>query len=442
MSEQKTSRVDHLCRSFVTPKPPGLLLFAPLDFPPVMRFFVLHTTSRVIGRSRDCSIHVEDDEVSRRHASIVLHGDRWILQDCDSANGVFVNGSRVQAHHLEGGDVIRIGANFFRFLTEGMADEDCEHAVHTEQMVAGPSLSGIIRHLEHAARGDLTLLITGETGTGKELAARYVHLSDRGDGPFVPVNCSALPEELVESELFGHLKGAFSGANQDNQGLICEASGGTLFLDEIGDLPFRSQAKLLRVLQDHRVRPVGGTRWTPVDLRVICATNQPLKDRALSGSFRKDLYARVAELVVLLPPLRDRVEDIPLLVQTFMERHGGAKQRVSVGAMERLCFGSWPLNIRQLKSAVRRAILLSDGVSLLLPEHFEDEDLEINEGGVPATAPLGPARAESPEAMQLQEALQHHRGDVNRVALDLGVSRSLVYRRAKKHGIKPALYRP
>ena len=421
-----------------------------------MWFFCLEDSPRVVGRSPGCSIQVDDNEVSREHARFEPVEGRWQVTDCGSANGVFVNGHRVDTRLLEGGEIIRIGTTFFRFFAEGPAEEDGPVEVHTDKMVSGPGLDKPRRILTKAARGDLTLLINGETGTGKEVAALLVHqLSDRGDGPFVPVNCAAIPDNMVESELFGHVRGAFTGATTDNPGLVRQASGGTLFLDEIGELPLASQAKLLRVLQERKVRPVGGRSATAVDMRVCCATNANIGALAQQGQFRMDLFARIAELVVELPPLRDRIEDVPLLVDHFLKRHGKIKQAVMVEAMEQLCIREWPLNIRGLQSAVRRAVLMAGDESQIGPDHLFDGDpitqampsaVHPSTGGDTTSGNISVAQAVpgglDPQAARLVDALTRHHGDANEAARELGISRSMLYRRAKKYGIKVGLFRP
>jgi DNA-binding NtrC family response regulator len=227
-----------------------------------------------------------------------------------------------------------------------------------------PAIQEVERHIQKVADSTLTILIQGETGTGKEPTARALHEeSIRRDRPFVAVDCGALPENLLESELFGHEKGAFSGADRKKQGQFELAEGGTLFLDEIGNLPFFLQAKLLRVLQERQVRPVGAAHDFPIQVRIVAASNTPLEAAVNASKFRQDLYYRLAEFVLTLPPLRQRVEDIPLLAQRFLEEAAKEFQRpvtaFTEGAVLRLGEHSWPGNVRELRNVVRQAVLLT-----------------------------------------------------------------------------------
>jgi transcriptional regulator with PAS, ATPase and Fis domain len=219
--------------------------------------------------------------------------------------------------------------------------------------------------------------LLGETGTGKELFARVIHHnSSRNEMPFVPINCSAIPENLLESELFGHVKAAFTGAKASKKGLLEQADGGTVFLDEIGDIPQYLQVKLLRVFEDHEVRPVGSTKTRKVDLRFISATNKNLREAVLKGEFREDLYYRVNVITLQLPPLRDRREDIPLLINHYISRYSlefGIKQKkLSPEAFALLVSYKWPGNIRELQNVIERAVLISEGTTIL-PEHLPDD---------------------------------------------------------------------
>ncbi len=226
-----------------------------------------------------------------------------------------------------------------------------------------PAMWPILERLPHIARSDATVLITGESGTGKELLARAIHAaSARGRHPFVPVNCGALPEGLLESELFGHVRGAFTGAVRDNKGLFQEATGGTLFLDEIGDLPLALQVKLLRALQERQVRPVGGSRELPIDVRVITATNADLRTLVDEGRFREDLYFRINVIHLEIPPLRQRREDIPALTRLFVERtcarFGLPPKEIHRDAMTVLLTYSWPGNVRELENVIEQAVAM------------------------------------------------------------------------------------
>ena len=239
------------------------------------------------------------------------------------------------------------------------------------------SMKTMFRLAEKAAQYDTTVLITGESGTGKELVARGIHFSgERSSGNMVPVNCGGIPEPLLESELFGHVKGAFTGADRNKKGLFQEADGGTIFLDEIGELPLSLQVKLLRVLQESEVRPVGGAKTRKVDVRVVAATAKDLETEMQEGRFREDLFYRLNVLRIHLPPLRERTEDIPLLCRFFIDRYCKQLNKiiegVSPGAMRLLMDHKWPGNVRELENMVERAVVLADK-HIILPENLPIE---------------------------------------------------------------------
>ena len=246
------------------------------------------------------------------------------------------------------------------------------------KMVAkSKAMQSVFQLANKAALYKTTVLILGDSGTGKELIARGIHYGGmRASGPLVPVNCGGIPESLLESELFGHKKGAFTGADRDKKGLFQEAEGGTIFLDEIGELPLSLQVKLLRVLQENEVRPVGGSKSLPIDVRVIAATSKKLEEEVRKGSFREDLYYRLNVLIVKIPPLSERTEDIPLLCKHFIGRFNEILAKDISGlapdAMSRLLEYHWPGNVRQLENAIERAMVIADD-SLLLPDHFAAE---------------------------------------------------------------------
>ncbi|HEY9070293.1 MAG TPA: sigma-54 dependent transcriptional regulator [Candidatus Ozemobacteraceae bacterium] len=287
-----------------------------------------------------------------------------------------------------------------------------------------------------------TVLLQGESGTGKELAARTLHtLSQRATGPFIPVNCSAIPEALVESELFGHLKGSFTGAFADKDGLFHEAAGGTLFLDEIGDLAVASQAKLLRVLQDGSVRKVGDTRGYPVDVRIVAASNRDLRAECLAGRFREDLLYRLSVVEIRMPSLRERIEDIPDLVDVFLkrfaERHHRPVLEPSEAALAKLARYAWPGNVRELENVIERAVILKRQGKELLPD-----DLPLPEPGI------GSGTAAIPPGVQLDEARERLEVDLIRRALEasgynysqaaerLGLTRQNLHYKLKKYGLR------
>jgi transcriptional regulator of acetoin/glycerol metabolism len=272
------------------------------------------------------TLEIPDAQMSSSHARIVRDAAQWILEDAGSMNGTRVNGEPAARHALRDGDVIELGQTLlvFRELEDDAAGRprslDASALVGVEPGFAtlDPGLARRLERLARVAPSPLSILLLGETGTGKEMLARGLHALSGRPGPFVAVNCGAIPQNLVESHLFGHVRGAFSGALKDEPGLVRSAHDGTLLLDEIGDLPASSQAALLRVLQEGEVRPVGSAHTTQVDVRVLAATHMPLEDLVERGTFRRDLYARLAGYTFTLPPLRERRVDLGLLIAALL----------------------------------------------------------------------------------------------------------------------------
>ncbi|MFT3917699.1 MAG: sigma-54 dependent transcriptional regulator [Anaeromyxobacteraceae bacterium] len=318
----------------------------------------------------------------------------------------------------------------------------------------GPELREVHRLLAQAAAADLTVLLTGETGTGKELAARAIHQgSARQARRFVPVNCGALPAELVESELFGHARGAFTGAAGPRPGLFEEADGGTLFLDEIGDLPLPVQVKLNRALQEKEIRRVGDNRATTVDVRVVAATHRDLQAEVAAGRFREDLYYRLAVFPVRLPPLRERTGDVPALAAHLLAKHARAHRKALDGlepdALRALEAQPWPGNVRQLENAIERAVAVAGGRTVTLA------DLGPELRAPPTTTPATPAPAETrlpyKEAVEnareraskeyLAAILREHDGNVTRAAEAAGMERESLHRLMKRYGLRAEEFR-
>jgi two-component system response regulator AtoC len=313
-----------------------------------------------------------------------------------------------------------------------------------------PAMLEIYRLLERAAGLDITVLLGGETGTGKELAARAIHYhSRRKERRFVAVNCGALPPELVESELFGHAKGAFTGAAGARAGLFEEASGGTLFLDEVGELPLPAQVKLLRALQEREIRRVGDTVPIPVDVRVVAASHRDLKAEAAAGRFREDLFYRLAVFPVRLPALRERAEDIPLLAEHLLEKHARAARREVSGfepeAVQALLAHRWPGNVRELENAVERALAVSTGPTIraadLPPEVTAPSGLDGGGAGPEGLTAL-PYREAVEQARDrssrdyLVALLTEFQGNVTRAAERAGLERESLHRLLKRHGLR------
>jgi two-component system response regulator HydG len=312
-----------------------------------------------------------------------------------------------------------------------------EQSKSIEPLGKAKSFTEVLRLAEQVAPTDSTVLILGQSGTGKEVIARYIHeLSDRSDGPFFSINCGALPESLLESELFGHVKGSFTGAVRDKQGMFMAARGGTFFLDEIAETKPSTQVKLLRVLQEREALPVGGTEAIPVDVRVIAATNRDLDEEIRRGSFRPDLYYRLNVIALYLPPLRDRKEDIPILAAAFLRRiakgRGEPTKRLAERALDTVMAYDWPGNVRELENALEHAAILSG-----------DTDIDIAQLPSRVKEPKGlPLVGEKPpdnptleviERAYIMWVLEAEAGNKTRAAEVLGIDPSTLYRKLSRY---------
>ncbi|MGB8930350.1 MAG: sigma-54 dependent transcriptional regulator [Anaeromyxobacteraceae bacterium] len=321
--------------------------------------------------------------------------------------------------------------------------------IHSFHSLVGksPAMRDVYRLLEQASKLDITVLLNGETGTGKELAARAIHYnSARKERRFVPVNCGALPFELVESELFGHAKGAFTGAAGAKPGLFEEAEGGTIFLDEIAELPLPVQVKLNRALQEKEIRRVGDNRPTQMNARVIAATHRDLKAEVASGRFREDLYYRLNIFPVLLPPLRDRREDVPLLAVHFLEKHASALRKeqtaIAPDALRALTGYPWPGNVRELENAIERAVAVARGAAIELRDLPPDVK-GTQEGAIPAEVLAEMPYREAVDLARdrvsrdyLSALLKKHDGNVTRAAERAGMERESLHRLLKRYGVR------
>jgi DNA-binding NtrC family response regulator len=345
-----------------------------------------HTFDRdviTIGATDDNDLAIGDETVSRHHCRISLEGDAFVIKDLESTNGTFINRIRIKEAWLKPDCTIQLGTSELRFQP---VDERVNIVPSDRQRLGSmigrnEKMREIYAILEKIAPTDATVVVEGETGTGKEVVARTVHeLSRRREGPFIVFDCGAVPENLIESELFGHEKGSFTGAISTRQGLFEMAHGGTVFLDELGELQLDLQPKLLRVLEQREVKRVGGVKPIKVDVRVVAATNRDLEKEVRGGRFREDLFYRLSVVRLILPPLRNRKEDISLLVKHFLKngrynqtREGGKKVGgLSRDTMERIMGYDWPGNIRELHNVIERAVSFADTDTVEvrdLPDH-------------------------------------------------------------------------
>ena len=392
-----------------------------------------------IGRDRRNDIILPHTTVSRHHANLLRQGRKYLLMD-RSSNGTFVNGKRADKLLVDPGTEIQIGPFRLVLTAEEMPlwakpteESPVSVALHPGTGLVGSSgeMTKLIHVIEKMAPSNATALIMGETGSGKELVARALHdLSERAAAPFVAINCGAISPDLVESELFGHEKGAFTGAGSERKGAFEQADGGTLFLDEIGELSMGLQPKLLRVLESGEIRRVGAQNSISVDVRVVAATHRNLKAEAERGGFRSDLLYRLYVFPLLVPPLRARKEDIPELAGYFY----GDQEAFTGPAMKRMMDHDWPGNVRELKNVLERARILTGG-GKIGPEDLIFLDESPLSGTTP-TDPL-PETFEELERIYYTRALEKSDGSIRAAAKSLGIPKSTLYDRLKRYGLSP-----
>lgn len=345
-----------------------------VEGPDMGRAVDIQTREVYVGTDEECDLVLTDDRVSRKHLSVRLDGGRFVVRDLGSRNGTLYEGSLLSAGTVPPGATFKLGHSFVRIQPRPQLMEvaPSQSRRFGELVAESLSMREVIALLELAAESDVTVLLEGETGTGKELAARAVHdASIRRKRPFVVIDCGALPENLLESELFGHVKGAFTGASSNRAGAFVRAHGGTIFLDEMASVPLSVQARLLRVIEERKVRPLGADKEREVDVRLVVASTDNLEARVAEGTFRPDLYYRLGVVKVVLPPLRSRREDIPLIVSELMRRRGMEAGAIQGSNLHRLIAHSWPGNVRELRNVIDRAIALS-------PRAEQFDELRIN----------------------------------------------------------------
>lgn len=420
---------------------------APLELP--SRHALEGVSEVLIGRDDACrvardggegapsrlTLTLSDSRVSTAHARLLRREHGWILEDRSSKNGTFLNGSLVHDSALADGDCIQVGHTLLvfrdRLLTPAGSPADVVGSAHAPALATLlPLLARQMDALVPIAASRVPVLLMSETGTGKELLANAVHTLSCRAGGFVPVNCGGLPANLVESVLFGHTRGSFSGANADHAGLFRAADHGTLLLDEVGDMPLGVQSAVLRALQGGEILPVGATRSVRVDVRVVSATHRDLEARVAEGTFREDLLARLSGFVFRLPPLRERREDIGLLVSIMLRRRvseTGRSTALSSAAGMLLLRHLWPRNVRELQKCLDHASTLA-GDGPIEPAHLP-ESVRGGGGGRPAFLPQDQLHA------QLITLLSQSGGNVSLVAETLHTSRSQVHRWMKRFSI-------
>ncbi len=399
------------------------------------------------GELRVLRLRVPDPMMSSDHGRLRRDGTTWLLDDPRSKNGAVVNGRPTRCAPILDGGLFELGHTLFLFDHE-LDDGDVVADLGSDALVGPdadlitflPGLRGELATLAQVAPSDVPALILGESGTGKEVCAQALHRLSRRPGPLVAVHCGGLAPQLLEAELFGHRKGAFSGAVTERPGYVRAADGGTLFLDEIGDLPAAGQAALLRVLQEREVVPVGDARPVRVDVRICAATHRDLPAMVATGTFRQDLYARLLGVTVTLPPLRERRGDLGLLIARLLRRvPGGVDARFVPAAAYALVSHDWPLNVRELERTLAAAVVRAAGAPI---------DLAHLPGPLMASAPsldqppAAPADDDDPGMRAtLVDGLERHRGNVGALARELGKHREQVHRSLRRLGIDPAGFR-
>jgi DNA-binding NtrC family response regulator len=395
-----------------------------------------------VGRAEGCEVRVADDSVSRRH--VTVHGGRPPrVEDLGSANGTHLGGQRLAPHAptpVPPGSLIEIGDTLI--VLREMHGEEREPAPSPGDVPLDPAMARVYETVGRVAASTLPVLLLGETGVGKGVVASAIHRrSPRAQRPFVRVNCAAIAESLLESELFGHERGAFTGAAQAKPGLLEAASSGTILLDEIGDVPVATQAKLLHSLEHNEVLRVGSVKPRPIDVRVVTATNRDLPALVAAERFRQDLFFRLNAVTVLVPPLRERPTEIRALAGAFVEeasaRMGRPAPAVTDGAMKLLLAYQWPGNVRELRNAMVRATLFAEG-GKIGEEHFELASPATAAGG-PSPAP-GTLRAHvrAVERQRILDALDRCRNNQVETARALGISRGTLRSRMRELGMLPS----
>ena len=419
-----------------------------LDGPSAGTRLPLEKDETVIGKDPSVDFCIPDAAISRRHCVIARKQDGYVVRDLGSTNGTFVDGTRIGEAWLKPGSRIQAGNTVILFqpVYEATAVPPSEKDSFGRLVGTSRAMREVFAVLERVAATDATILLTGETGTGKGACARSIHeASDRSAGPFVVVDCGAISRSLIEGELFGAEKGAYTGATTARPGALEQASGGTLFLDEIDDLPLDLQPKLLRVLEDRVVQRLGSTRPRPLDIRVVAATKRDLEEMVRAGTFREDLYFRLSVVRVSLPPLRERPEDLPLLASRFLEDPDGW-EKLSEPLREQLGAHCWPGNVRELRNVLDRLryLGLEDAPGIPLASTDAGGARSAKEAPQEAIPPIDFSQPFKEAKESLVEAFEHEYlkrlleragGRIAVAAREAGLNRKYFYDLLRKHGL-------
>jgi two-component system response regulator FlrC len=388
----------------------------------------------LVGRAGGCDLQLPGGQTSRHHAEIVRDGPLYRIGDLESMNGVFLNGDKLPQAPLRDRDIVRLGDWIGIVIAGDRASAWTTPSEIAPGMFGGWPLRSLAELARRAAKNALPVVIEGETGTGKELMARAIHLWSGRSGPFVAVNCAALPDSVAEAELFGYRKGAFTGADRPSLGHFRAAHGGTILLDEIVDMSPLLQAKVLRVLEEREVLPLGESTPVPVDIQVVAAAQSSLRQAVVERRFRGDLLARLSGMTVILPPLRERREEVPFLFLRLLSEHaGGSAPPVEARLVERLCLYDWPFNVRELDLLARRLLALYGHESLLRRAHLPDDLAPVKPSApsLPSAAgerTLAPRERDRRDLEALLVALRKHNGNVARASAAIQITRQRAYR--------------
>ncbi len=392
------------------------------------------------GSAPTCEMVLTDKTVSRKHLTAELVGDEVIMVDQGSTNGTFIQGSRFEKIAIGFGAEVKLGRTVIKFLPdeEVVEPEPSQDTAFGSIVGADTKMRQLFKLLQDVAATSATVLIEGETGTGKELIAEEIHNhSPRRDGPFVVFDCGSVPRELIESMLFGHVKGSFTGAITDRKGAFAEAHGGTIFLDEIGEMALDLQPSLLRVLDKRAVRKVGSNVYEKIDVRVVAATNRDLRAEVAKKTFREDLYYRLAVIRVTVPPLRERGADIPLLVNHFMSGFG-PQLNCTPEDMAKLVRHSWPGNVRELRNAIERACLLSRGNSINIDDALVQDAAPAL--GIRTDLPFKEAKGQLVEMFEreyIEDLMRRHKMNLSAAAREAQIDRKHLRELIRKYALDP-----
>lgn len=381
-----------------------------------------------IGRDEEADLRVDGSGVSRKHAELYRQGPLYAVRDLGSTNGTWLNGRRIEHAPIAPGHVLRVGDWVGVFELRAESCKGFEE--HGPGVFGGSAVAELLAPLERAAPSNLPLLLIGDTGTGKERFARAAHAFSKRKGPFIAVNCAALPEQLAEAELFGYRRGAFTGAERASLGHFRAAHGGTLFLDEMPELSLALQAKLLRVVEDGVVLGLGESTPTVVDVRIVSASQKPLAELVGRGRLREDLAARLSGLQLRIPPLSARRADIaPMFAQFLKQQTGGRAPAVEARLVEALCLHDWPQNVRELELLTRTLLAVHGHEATLRRQHLPAElAARVEPQGANAQAPPAPRDRRTHDLARLKEELASNGGNIKAAADTLGISRQRVYR--------------